>query len=99
MVEVVRSCPEMCRFCLASYLSLPFRAASLSDSLIPSIERGLEATDRIGLLGASVTQVNDLSSELVKYFPSLYLTYSISDPGLNLKFFIQSCEVTYALLE
>ncbi|KAB1985967.1 radical SAM protein, partial [Haemophilus parainfluenzae] len=22
MVEVVRSCPEMCRFCLASYLTL-----------------------------------------------------------------------------
>lgn len=25
MVEVVRSCPELCRFCLASYLTLPFR--------------------------------------------------------------------------
>ncbi len=56
MVEVVRSCPEMCRFCLASYLTLPFRTASLEDSLIPAIERGLTVTDRIGLLGASVTQ-------------------------------------------
>jgi radical SAM superfamily enzyme YgiQ (UPF0313 family) len=56
MVEVVRSCPEMCRFCLASYLTLPFRTASLEDSLIPSIEAGLQVTDRIGLLGASVTQ-------------------------------------------
>jgi radical SAM superfamily enzyme YgiQ (UPF0313 family) len=56
MVEVVRSCPEMCRFCLASYLTLPFRTASLEDSLIPAIKRGLEVTDRIGLLGASVTQ-------------------------------------------
>jgi radical SAM superfamily enzyme YgiQ (UPF0313 family) len=56
MVEVVRSCPEMCRFCLASYLTLPFRTASLHDSLIPAIERGLEITDRLGLLGASVTQ-------------------------------------------
>jgi radical SAM superfamily enzyme YgiQ (UPF0313 family) len=55
MVEVVRSCPEMCRFCLASYLTLPFRTASV-DSLIPAIERGLEVTDRIGLLGASVSQ-------------------------------------------
>ena len=27
MVEVVRSCPELCRFCLASYLNLPFRTA------------------------------------------------------------------------
>lgn len=56
MVEVVRSCPEMCRFCLASYLTLPFRSASLESSLIPAIERGLKLTDRLGLLGASVTQ-------------------------------------------
>jgi radical SAM superfamily enzyme YgiQ (UPF0313 family) len=56
MVEVVRSCPEMCRFCLASYLTLPFRTADLEQSLIPAIERGLTVTDRIGLLGASVTQ-------------------------------------------
>ncbi|NEO05810.1 MAG: radical SAM protein [Moorea sp. SIO3I8] len=56
MVEVVRSCPEMCRFCLASYLTLPFRTPSAIDSLIPAIERGLKVTDRIGLLGASVTQ-------------------------------------------
>ncbi|NJN58514.1 MAG: radical SAM protein [Leptolyngbyaceae cyanobacterium SL_5_9] len=56
MVEVVRSCPEMCRFCLASYLTLPFRTASLESSLIPAIERGLKVTRRLGLLGASVTQ-------------------------------------------
>ncbi|MEO0430313.1 MAG: radical SAM protein [Cyanobacteria bacterium J06656_5] len=56
MVEVVRSCPEMCRFCLASYLTLPFRTASLDESLIPAIERGLQVTKRLGLLGASVTQ-------------------------------------------
>ena len=55
MVEVVRSCPEMCRFCLASYLTLPFRTASV-DSLIPTIEKGLQVTNRLGLLGASVTQ-------------------------------------------
>lgn len=56
MVEVVRSCPEMCRFCLASYLTLPFRTPSATDSLIPAIEKGLAVTNRIGLLGASVTQ-------------------------------------------
>lgn len=56
MVEVVRSCPEMCRFCLASYLTLPFRTASLNASLIPAIDRGLQVTNRLGLLGASVTQ-------------------------------------------
>jgi radical SAM superfamily enzyme YgiQ (UPF0313 family) len=56
MVEVVRSCPEMCRFCLASYLTLPFRTASIEGSLIPAIEKGLSVTNRLGLLGASVTQ-------------------------------------------
>lgn len=56
MVEVVRSCPELCRFCLASYLTLPFRTASLEAALIPAIEQGLKVTDRLGLLGASVTQ-------------------------------------------
>ncbi len=56
MVEVVRSCPEMCRFCMASYLTLPFRVASLENGLIPAIDDGLKVTDRLGLLGASVTQ-------------------------------------------
>lgn len=56
MVEVVRSCPEMCRFCLASYSTLPFRVADVEASLIPAIERGLKVTNRLGLLGASVTQ-------------------------------------------
>lgn len=55
LVEVVRSCPELCRFCLASYLTLPFRTPSL-EGLIPIIEKGLTVTNRLGLLGASVTQ-------------------------------------------
>ncbi|TAF08069.1 MAG: radical SAM protein [Nostocales cyanobacterium] len=66
MVEVVRSCPEMCRFCLASYLTLPFRTASLESSLIPAIEQGLKVTNRLGLLGASVTQHPEFS-ELLDY--------------------------------
>ncbi|MFN7528464.1 MAG: B12-binding domain-containing radical SAM protein [Dolichospermum sp.] len=66
MVEVVRSCPEMCRFCLASYLTLPFRTASLETSLIPEIERGLKVTNRLGLLGASVTQHPEFT-ELLDY--------------------------------
>ncbi|MBE9207963.1 radical SAM protein [Nostoc sp. LEGE 06077] len=66
MVEVVRSCPEMCRFCLASYLTLPFRTASLEGSLMPAIERGLKVTNRLGLLGASVTQHPEFE-ELLNY--------------------------------
>jgi radical SAM superfamily enzyme YgiQ (UPF0313 family) len=56
MVEVVRSCPELCRFCLASSLTLPFRTPSVEGSLIPAVEAGLGATRRLGLLGASVSQ-------------------------------------------
>ncbi len=56
MVEVVRSCPEMCRFCLASYLTLPFRTPDAETSLIPAIDRGVAVTNRLGLLGASITQ-------------------------------------------
>ncbi|MEM6613905.1 MAG: radical SAM protein [Cyanobacteria bacterium P01_C01_bin.72] len=64
MVEVVRSCPEMCRFCLASYLTLPFRTAPLETVLLPAIDRGLEVTNRLGLLGASVTQHPEFESIL-----------------------------------
>jgi radical SAM superfamily enzyme YgiQ (UPF0313 family) len=64
LVEVVRSCPELCRFCLASYLTLPFRTASLEASLMPAIARGLTVTNRLGLLGASVTQHPEFESLL-----------------------------------
>ena len=66
MVEVVRSCPEMCRFCLASYLTLPFRTAPVAGGLIPAVERGMAVTNRLGLLGASVTQHPDFD-ELLDY--------------------------------
>jgi radical SAM superfamily enzyme YgiQ (UPF0313 family) len=56
LIEVVRSCPEMCRFCLASYLTLPFRAPEFESDLIKKANFLLEHTNNIGLLGASVTQ-------------------------------------------
>ena len=56
LIEVVRSCPEMCRFCLASYLTLPFRAPDFESDLIQKADFLLEHTNNIGLLGASVTQ-------------------------------------------
>jgi len=56
LIEVVRSCPEMCRFCLASYLALPFRTPDLETDLIPKTQHLLKHTQNLGLLGASVTQ-------------------------------------------
>lgn len=66
LVEVARSCPEMCRFCLASYLTLPFRTPGVRGTLLPVIERGLTVTNRLGLLGASVTQHPEFE-ELIDY--------------------------------
>lgn len=56
LIEVARSCPELCRFCLASYGSLPFRTPDVKEILIPIVDIGLKYTNKIGLLGASVTQ-------------------------------------------
>lgn len=69
IIEVVRSCPELCRFCLASYNSLPFRTPDIKDSLIPIVDFGLKHTNKIGLLGASVTQ-HPQFEELLEYLLS-----------------------------
>lgn len=55
LVEVARSCPQECRFCLASYLTRPFRSANV-DTLMSKIDLGLQYTRKIGLLGPSVTE-------------------------------------------
>lgn len=54
MVEVVRSCFEMCCFCLVSYLILFFRSVSLEGFLILVIVRGLIVIKCLGLLGVLV---------------------------------------------
>ena len=67
LTEVVRSCPQECRFCLASYLTRPFRGANV-DTLMDKIELGLKHTKKIGLLGPSVTehpQFSDLAERLL----------------------------------
>jgi radical SAM superfamily enzyme YgiQ (UPF0313 family) len=55
LTEIVRSCPQECRFCLASYLTRPFRHVNV-DALIAAITRALPYTKKIGLLGPSVTE-------------------------------------------
>jgi radical SAM superfamily enzyme YgiQ (UPF0313 family) len=68
LVEVVRSCPQECRFCLASYLTRPFRGANV-DALMNKIDIGLKYTKKIGLLGPSVTEHPNFSviaKELLK---------------------------------
>lgn len=55
LVEIVRSCPQECRFCLASYLTRPFRGANVA-TVLRTIDMGLQHTGKIGLLGPSVTE-------------------------------------------
>lgn len=55
LIEVVRSCPQECRFCLASFLTRPFRATNV-DTMIEKIDGAMKHTRRIGLLGPSVTE-------------------------------------------
>jgi radical SAM superfamily enzyme YgiQ (UPF0313 family) len=68
LVEVARSCPQECRFCLASYLTRPFRSSNV-DTLMSKIDLGLRYTKKIGLLGASVTEhpeFDRIAEELLK---------------------------------
>lgn len=55
LVEIVRSCPQECRFCLASFLTRPFRPINVN-TIIETIDMGLKHTNNIGLLGPSVTE-------------------------------------------
>lgn len=54
LVEIARGCPMRCRFCIASYLSLPARYPSFEE-IIKTIEIGLEHSDKLGLLGALIS--------------------------------------------
>lgn len=68
LVEVARSCPQECRFCLASYLTRPFRAIPVA-TILEKVDLGLKYTKKIGLLGPSVTehpQFDQLAEELLK---------------------------------
>ncbi|MBK9143761.1 MAG: radical SAM protein [Candidatus Melainabacteria bacterium] len=55
LIEVVRSCPQECRFCLASYLTRPFRFAAV-DAIVGEVEKVRDRAFRIGLLGPSITE-------------------------------------------
>ena len=75
LIEVVRSCPQECRFCLASYLTRPFRATAI-DTIVERVDFALQHTKRIGLLGPSVTE-HPLFENLVAKFeerPDIDLT-------------------------
>ena len=58
LIEIARGCPKKCRFCMASYLTLPARYP-VYESVIKIINKGLEYSSKIGLLGALITEHPD----------------------------------------
>ena len=55
LIETARGCPKKCRFCLASYLNLPARYPDY-ECIIDAIETGLNYSNKIGFLGALITE-------------------------------------------
>jgi radical SAM superfamily enzyme YgiQ (UPF0313 family) len=54
LLEVSRGCPRGCRFCAAGFIYLPYRQRGL-ESLKADAAAGLELRDRIGLVGAALS--------------------------------------------
>ncbi|MFH0702744.1 MAG: radical SAM protein [bacterium] len=58
LIETARGCPKKCRFCLASYLNLPARYPDYKN-IIDAIDTALDFSNKIGLLGALITEHPD----------------------------------------
>jgi radical SAM superfamily enzyme YgiQ (UPF0313 family) len=59
LTEVSRGCPRGCRFCAAGYIYLPSRERSLK-RLAADVEEGLCGRDKIGLVGAAVSDHSEI---------------------------------------
>lgn len=63
LIEIARSCPQECRFCLASYLTRPFRTAPV-ETILEKVDHALRFTNKIGLMGPSITEHPDFDAVL-----------------------------------
>ena len=61
LIETGRGCPHGCRFCSAGYVYRPPRFRNLSQ-LSATLEEGMAVTNRIGLVGAAITDLPDLKA-------------------------------------
>jgi radical SAM superfamily enzyme YgiQ (UPF0313 family) len=67
LTEISRGCSRGCRFCAAGFLYLPPRERSL-DRLLSQVEEGLCHRERVGLVGAAVsdyTRIGELEGEIL----------------------------------
>jgi radical SAM superfamily enzyme YgiQ (UPF0313 family) len=65
LIEVSRGCPRGCRFCAAGFIYHPYRRRPLQ-VLMEEAERGLAKKERLGLVGAAVSDHRDLG-ELCRF--------------------------------
>ena len=68
LIEIVRGCGRQCRFCVADYARRWPRHRSV-ESTLALAERARGITDRIGLVGASISdhpQIDEIASGLVE---------------------------------
>ncbi len=66
LIEVARGCPHGCRFCAAGFVYRPPRFRPIS-SLTEDIDKASAKTDRIGLVGAAVSDLPGLSDLCGQY--------------------------------
>ena len=66
LIEVGRGCPHGCRFCSAGFIYRPPRFRPMTQ-LKQSIDRGARLTDRIGLVGAAVSDLPEIEELCGQY--------------------------------
>jgi len=76
LIEVGRGCPHGCRFCSAGFIYRPPRFRPMA-RLKQSIDRGARLTDRIGLVGAAVSDLPEIE-ELCGQFNDQNIRISFS---------------------
>ena len=85
IIEMSRGCANRCGFCLASYLNLPLRSVP-NDALFDAIDKGLNYTNKIALLGAQV-------SAHPKFYEVLDYIYKKIQSGQDIELGISSLRI------
>jgi radical SAM family uncharacterized protein len=77
LIEVGRGCPHGCRFCSAGFIYRPPRFRPIAQ-LKQTIDRGAQLTDRIGLVGAAVSDLPQIEALCGKFSDNENIRISFS---------------------